>query len=452
MKFENGKIIFETHDLREMRERLIEPENVKKYNIQCQGCRSVIVFTQALTSNVTLPNGTLIPKFDEDGVVTFECTKCQKLSRIKVVNPDVCYAYEGAEKVEYAFLEGMPEPLNLEIGEIATCDDYLAQDIGLHELDHNYSPTGEPLYTCHKCGAGLDEKAYEILIGQINNISNGFDRYLNWYLANGGGPRPEYQIVRLPCKCECGLDTVSYFSKPYSESANIKETDFALINIVGAKNLQGHLTPGSFSKTQIMQWLRKLQHRWAILFDDIYLITPFIGHQYLKSEQRVENWLNVVRKISPEKTKIVTRSSEVKLFEKAYSSISGIDYNKLQELGLSSQAIDGTIKKNKFHIKLYCAISKFGFEALSGSANIVEGPSIESMIFMSGADSHEFNEKFLKPLGLNCDLSHKHESKDHRYSLLLRESENFNPLYAPTLHAHHYRALILQDSQPVDNW
>lgn len=73
-----------------------------------------------------------------------------------------------------------------------------------------------------------------------------------------------------------------YAYEKYTENVNLDlEYSLLLVNVTNTLPLDKVIL-GVFTKTNIMNWLYKLLIRWGLLFDKIYLVSPFVGHQFFK--------------------------------------------------------------------------------------------------------------------------------------------------------------------------
>ncbi|MFL1517673.1 phospholipase D-like domain-containing protein [Pseudomonas prosekii] len=449
MEFIDGKLVFSKDYIREIKHRMVESDDdVKRSKGKCPSCANLIIFSEAWTSPIQVTPLTIVPKLDEPGEIFGRCNNCDLSFRIQVTNPDLSDFTEGATKEGFVYLEdlmtdalntGQNLPLMLKI---------LKCDRSLDNYTQEYNFDGTPLYECANCNGNLDRIGFESLRKKMTRIHERFDNYLNWSLKKGRGNKPEHAIVRIEFSCNCGKIHTAFFSKQYFESIDFDEHSFSLCQVINAKPISRKIRPGVYSKDQILAWIYKLIPRWMILFDQVYIITPFIGHQWLKSDALVSIWLDLIRRLDPEKSKIITRHGQLTNFQNSYTKVHNIDYKTLTELELGSRIISETKQDRKFHAKIYCAISQSGCEVFSGSANFVHGPSQEVMHFNEFDNINEFYESFLNPLGLNeSDIKTNIQSKS-KYSLLFHEKYDFDPMRTNMLFASCYRDLMFNDIEP----
>lgn len=101
----------------------------------------------------------------------------------------------------------------------------------------------------------------------------------------------------------------------------------------------------------------------------------------------------------------------------------------MEMFGMGSELVN-SIKTNKnFHAKIYCGVSNDICEIMNGSSNLVEGPTLEVINFISHLDYRTTYKQYLKPLNLE-DLSEQLTLKQSKeYSLFFDEESDFIPIY-----------------------
>lgn len=441
-------MIFSKEDIRKYKEGMVVSEDVKVKHGACPVCSGFIAFSVATTADMPLSDSLVIPALNEFGVAIGECEKCEERFKVSVINPDLCFFSSGATKVGYFILgEGAENELAMS-NIMPSLEEYLDRELDLNKHSQEYDSQYNPLYHCMDCDEGLDSHAFEALEALIPLVIKRFDSYLNWWLANGGGSSPEFMIVRAEFGCSCGRNHIAFFSKSYAENYDFNEKSFSICNIIGSKSISQSIQSGVYSKDQVTTYLYKLFPRWTVLFDRIYIITPFIGHQWLKKSELVSTWFGLIGRLNPQKTKIVTRHGQMAAFKKAYEAVYGTDYEKLERLKLGSRLISETKQSGKFHAKIYCAVSESGCEVFSGSANLVGGPSKEVMHFNEVRELDEFRARFLEPLGLGDEIDSPRREPYKPYSLLFHQACGFDPMKTGHFDVDSYWRLIFHDIQP----
>ena len=430
--------------LKENKHLLIDSDSVKQYKAACPTCANVFMYSQVWTKTVDIG----IRKFgplDEPGWAVGECDICESEFTVPVVNPDCSGFSSGASYVKHIFEENISEDELLYIADRPKLTVALDSQLDMNARSHAYDYHGQALYECKACNAGLDIQVYSRLQNKFTKIFSGCESFLNWSLKNSRGFDPEHIIVRLPFHCQCGALHIAYIAKPYTQSLNFDETDFSICNVIGAKEISGSIRAGVYSKSQVMDWLYKLLPRWSLLFDTIYLIVPFVGHQFMTPETLVGTWMNLVARLDPGKVKFITRGGQLTSFKSAYQKLSNLDYDLLKSLELSSSLINDVSRNPHFHAKIYAAVSERGSEVYSGSANLLSGPSKEVMHFTS-MNTSDFTELFLKPLSIQAVPA---PVNDRKYSMLLEEESGFSAFSQHgTIYQEEYRQMMLEDIRP----
>lgn len=438
-------MIFSKKDLKQLKRNQLDSDSVKVNKTFCSACSNVITFTQVWTMEVKAV--ITLPTQDDSGHILGVCNNCSHQFSIYVINPDYSSFSEGATSIGYILEdEATAEDIH-KLAEFPNLTQVLSRELDMNRRSHVYDYAGRSLYECEKCNAGLDGIVFEELRRSFKSIFSEFTAYYDWSLKNSRGLPPEYMFIRMLFNCSCGGGYVAFLSKPYVESYDFDECDFSICNVVGAKPLSKTIRPGVYSKSQIMQWLHKLLVRWTVLFDKIYIIVPFVGHQWMKDQDLVDTWLELILRADPSKVRLVTRKGQLTSFKRAYQQSKGVDYSLLEKLDLASRLLREVVPDSKFHAKIYGAVSKSGCEVFSGSANLLSGPSKEVMHFTELDDIEGFNGAFINPLNLN--LNDENWEAGKRYSLLFDGAENFSTFGASsTVHSGEYRDLMFFDKLP----
>ncbi|MEV1955172.1 hypothetical protein ABZQ70_09490 [Pseudomonas aeruginosa] len=438
-------MIFSKQELRQFKRNQLDPDSVKVNKASCLACSNVISFTQVFTKEIKAV--ITLPAQDDEGYILGVCNNCSHQFSIHVTNPDYSSFSGGAELVGYILKEEATAEDALKLEAFPSLTQVLSRELDMNRRSHIYEYAGRSIYECEKCSAGLEENVLDALRGSFRTIFSEFSAYWNWSLKNGRGLPPEYMFIRMQFNCSCGSACIAYLSKPYVESYDFDERDFSICNIVGAKPLAMAISPGVYSKSQIMQWLHKLLARWTVLFDRIYIIVPFVGHQWMKDQELVDTWLELILRADPSKVSLVTRKGQLTSFKNAYQRSNGIDYSLLEKLDLASRLLREVVPDSKFHAKIYGAVSKSGCEVFSGSANLLSGPSKEVMHFTFLDSMKDFNDAFIKPLDIK--LKKERVKPQERHSLIFDSANNFNTFGgASTVRSSEYRNLMLFDKRP----
>lgn len=444
---EHGKLNFTFNILKKFRPSYIfEDEDVSFTNTKCPHCNSVIIFSEAHLQPVELDNGSSVPFSDEEGVMIGKCNNCTETFGINVINPDFSGCKSGASKVDYYFNKDGKDindthKAHLYVN-ILFIEDKVERDADLEHYSLPYICDDYPLYICSNCGKNIEKESFKKLKDEFPRLLGEHSRYVEWTLKNSYGKGPEFVIVKLKFNCSCGQECESFFFKKYIETINIKISDFSICNVIGSRLIEKRIIPGVYSKTNIISWLYKLIPRWTILFDKIYIITPFIGHQHLRPAELTEIWIELINRLDHEKSKIWTKNGELTKFKNAYSEVNNIAYDKLNEFELGSSLLSELHQNKDFHAKIYCGISQGRCEVFSGSANLVRGPSVEVMHYDIFNNFSSVYEAFLEPIGIKEEFSLIRDT----YSLLFDSSKDFKAgMDGFEIRSEHYSKVILPD-------
>lgn len=441
--FDNsGKLQFSRKILLQFRESyLFEEDDINITHTKCPHCRNIITFTEAHLKPLDISDLTAIPFQDEDGVVIGECIKCQQEFALNVKNPDFSFFKKGASLIGFYFNEDGRDK-----NSVFQKDKYenhlyaiekIEGDEDLVSYRLNYSYDEYPLYVCKHCNANLETLSLQKFNEKFDKFQESLNRFISVNLKNGGSVDPEYIIVKNSFACICGCEHHSFFFKKYRETLNVKSTEFAICNVTGSHSIGNKIKPGVYSKSNIVSWIYKLIPRWTIVFDKVYIITPFIGHQYKDPAELTDIWIELINRLDPKKSHIWVKSGELSKFKTAYFKVNNREYDKLNDFDLGSVILSEINQSKDFHAKIYCGVSANRCEVFSGSANLVKGPSLEVMHFITMKNFSDFNESFLAPMGIKEDLI----SKSEEHSILFDSINDFNTFSTVTSNA--YGGIIL---------
>jgi hypothetical protein len=438
---ENGNLHFPPEFLRQNKRSLIESnESVSESNSKCPNCSSVVTISEAYTKPCTLENGITVPAFDEDGVMIGECKSCDKNFAMDVTNPEFSEFISGAVKKDYYFKVDDKRKKDL-YKNLFSATARVEGDNKLKNYYLNYIYDDYPLYVCNQCGENLEYISLKAFKENFTLFQKEHNNYVNWSLKNAQGQNPEHLIIKLDFRCSCGEECKGFFFKKYVETFNVEISEFSICNIVGARSLDKRIMSGVYSKNNCVSWLYKLIPRWTLLFDKVYIITPFVGHQWLKSDKLMDTWLELVNRLDHKKSKILLKYGQFSSFRKAYSKENNVSYETLSEFELGADLLSELKQTNDFHAKIYCGIRQNRCEVFSGSANLVKGKSMEVMHFNVFDDFDKFNEAFLIPLGVKEDL----KFKTNTHSLLFDSDKKFSLFQGrSTINYDEYNNVILR--------
>lgn len=186
--------------------------------------------------------------------------------------------------------------------------------------------------------------------------------------------------MRVDVSCPCGQPhKASFFAPTFLGASNVPLPERCLLVDVEGTDLEERLNCLA-SKTDIMDLLEKLVIRWQFTTSQIILATPFIGHQYMKAVQLREIWDWILSMLDPNKALLITRKATWTSFKKVAKE-DGVDFEDLKRYDLEDKIVSAGGSKQDFHAKFFAGISDSHAEILSGSANLLRGPSIENVSF-----------------------------------------------------------------------
>ncbi|MBP2851690.1 hypothetical protein [Dickeya oryzae] len=416
--------------LRSIKFNLLDPCKTMHFHGKCPHCAATIQYYEAHTSSTTLPGmSIIIPDIEEVGVMIGTCDSCAKKFKVNIINPDFSGFSSDWMKIDYYINSDNDESKQSIYKDLPVVTDFIDKNTILTERNAYYDFYNHPLYICDGCEKNLENISFKLLGDKWKIISERYWDYTNWSLSQSRGGTPKNIVIKFPFKCDCGKEHIANFVSRYQENNTFEDHAFSIINIFGSRDLSDVIF-GVYTKTTIMTWLYKLIARWNFLYEKIYIISPFVGHQFLKSQGKVESWLKVLNRLDPEKTSILVRNGQSKGFKESFSKTNGINYEEMEKFNLGSELISELKNRQNFHAKIYCGISKNKCEIMNGSSNLVEGKSYEVINFDVIDTYTRTFEKFLKPLGID-DISNDLENlKSDEYSLLFDEENSFNAFIA----------------------
>jgi hypothetical protein len=328
----------------------------------------------ALCPNCAAPHAYTQVRFrgglNDDGCWSATCAKCGQAFHIRVVNPTESHA---EFKVEDRFDSECENP------ELPFATDSIVHDVPESDFAPAFDYGGAALYRCPKTGTSLEHAALQALQTNFERVSAAYHAAEN-YLCSKGAFRGENAVVHVKVSCSCELPHVATFYTAFPiDFAERPIGKYHLADISGidiADRLEG-----LFSKSDIMSFLSKLLIRWHLTCDRIIVASPFVGHQFDKLEEKYDRWSWLLSQLAPERATLITRPATFNAFRSL--SAGDVTYDLLKRYGLENKIIAANAKKQDFHAKFFIGLAKEGCEVLSGSANLVHGPSIENITFRS---------------------------------------------------------------------
>jgi len=329
---------------------------------------------------------------NDKGFWEVECQKCEKIFIIKIINPK-----ESSLSPNYLVkkrIEG-----NSYASELCFAAEVIQYNFDLNRQALHFCYETLPLYNCVNNGNNLELAARLCLEKNIDKIKSEYSATVNYCLANRC---PDYKFLAIHLKVPCACEK-THFATYYCDfqmTGNIQSgIDDYLLADVSNSDIESDLE-GLFSKKDIMFFLEKLFIRWNLISDQIIIAVPFVGYQWLPKEDKLAVWNWLFSMLNHQKTVFITRHKTLSGYKSVLEDIEGLNHAFLAEYGLENKIVSADTKKNDFHAKFFIGLSKEKCEILSGSANLVSGPSLENITFKVH-EREKCDAKYLRRLNVN---------------------------------------------------
>jgi transposase-like protein len=331
------------------------------------------------------------PSINDTGFWEVRCGGCEESFGMEVKNPQ-----ESSMSPNYLVIE---RSFN-RIDGIEYASDTAVSSVNMNSLSLTFNYESQSIFNCPSCGDNLERRAFSVLTNDLINIRQAYQRAVDFLMSKSIDIK--FLVVNVPFTCKCNKDKIATFYCDFCYSGNIQKNaeDYLLANIKST-NLDESID-GLFSKTDVMGFLEKLLIRWNLLASKIVIACPFVGHQYLKKEDKMGVWTWLLEMLNPDKTNFITRSATFTSYKSVLEDVQGLNHKLLAEYGLENRVVESNNKKQDFHAKFYAAVIDGNVEVMSGSANLVSGPSIENITFKKYKED-DFIRKYLQPLRVRTD-------------------------------------------------
>lgn len=322
---------------------------------------------------------------NDEGYWEIACNNCKTEFFIAIKNPR-----ESSTKQEWQVKRHEDRPSD---PSAVFAKEVVAHNIPRDKTNWVFKVDAPPLYVCKDSGANLETSAYDALRLEADGVQAAWANAENWYLAHNG---PDHILVRVDALCSCGQShKASFYAPTFLGASDVPLPERCLLADVEGADLEARLNCLA-SKTDIMELLEKLIIRWQFTASQILLATPFIGHQYMKPAQTREIWDWLLSMLDPRKALLITRKATWTSFKKK-SQKDDVDFEELERYDLEDKIVSTGGSKQDFHAKFFAGVSSSHAEILSGSANLLRGPSIENISFKRVTSGH-FREKYVSVL------------------------------------------------------
>ncbi|WP_428515471.1 hypothetical protein [Roseovarius sp.] len=331
------------------------------------------------------------PAVNDRGTWVIKCNACGQPFAIDLRNP--IESPTGNCRV----LERYDDEENPYAGSVDYATDKAVYELVINDEDPIFDYSSHPIYCCPVTRKGLEQPALAELTAAMSDIRRQWGIILNNYLARRM-PEVDHLVVSIKVPCSCPRKHMATFYRPFQvdPSASVEVEDFLLANISGT-DLDDVLS-GIHTKSYLMDALGKLIVRWRLYKDQILIAAPFVGHQWKSKSEKLEIWERLLKQLDAKRTVFLTRSATWSGYRSALHE-TGLDHDVLASYGLENQIVATGNKKQDFHAKVYIGIGGQS-EVFSGSANLVDGPSMENSSFAVSSYTKVI-EKYVDPLKLS---------------------------------------------------
>jgi hypothetical protein len=334
------------------------------------------------------------PAVNDFGHWIVECEKCGDDFIVEVKNPR-----ESGGAMKSQIKSALEEPFVGDRQLVAVEKAKHSFDLNRNKWPFNYA--GIPLYECEKSGANLDVLAQEEVKKAFKDIGSAYLNAQNSLVK--GGPDHDVAVVRIDISCLCGIrHQATFYTKMIMNPGHGLEDEEKLVlaNITGS-NLSETLT-GLVSKSEFMDLLEKLVARWNLLTEQIVVVSPFVGYPRMGEPKKLDIWKRVLSILDADRAAFLTRPTTWSEYKMAMEN-EGVPVKLLERFDLQNSVVARRNSKQDFHAKFYAGVSADKCELLSGSANLVGGPSVENIAF-HGISRDRFNKRYLDKLNLKKPL------------------------------------------------
>jgi len=331
------------------------------------------------------------PAVNDRGTWVIKCNTCGQPFAIDLRNP--IESPTGNCRV----LERYDDEENRYAGSVEYATDKCVYELAINDEGPIFDYSGHPIYCCPDTGKGLEQTALTELTAAMNDIRRQWGIILNNYLARRM-PAVDQLVVSIEVPCSCTRKHMATFYRPFQVdlNASVEVVDLLLADI-SETDLDDVLS-GIHTKSYLMDALDKLIVRWRLYKDQILIAAPFVGHQWKSKSEKLEIWERLLKQLDAKRTVFLTRSATWSGYKSALQE-TGLDHDVLASYGLENRIVATGNKKQDFHAKVYIGIGAQS-EVFSGSANLVDGPSMENSSF-AVLSYTKVVKKYVDPLKLS---------------------------------------------------
>lgn len=322
---------------------------------------------------------------NDHDLAAVECASCRKTFAVPVMNHEL-FRTQQHQKVR---------KIETTAGQLPESKSIVEHNIPRDRTNWNFNPTTSALHVCPRTAFSLEEAAYAVLTQTRGDLLRAW-RTLENYLAKSGGLGDNKVVLTCDVSCPCGTPHMAVFYAHTYVMAHEKPPldERCLLAHITGTDYEDRLTC-ILTKSEAMELLEKLLIRWSLTCHAIVVTSPFVGYKYLATDQKNNLWDWLHANLDPTKAMLLTRGATWKEF-KTLRDAEGIPYETLESFGLTSPLVGS--KKTDFHAKFFAGVAQERVELLSGSANLVKGPSFENIAFTRMTEDR-FKSKYMDVLG-----------------------------------------------------
>ncbi|MEM0826325.1 hypothetical protein J4V44_24185, partial [Escherichia coli] len=148
MKFEDGKIIIDDKDfLRRMKHSIADPKKTISTRGKCPYCSNTLEYYEVFTSDFPMPERqTIIPAFDEKGVMIGKCENCNNTFKVEITNPELSNFNPERIKEDFYFLSDTNQQKPQKYSNIKTIQSFVETNTILTDRHRGYDFNDNPLF------------------------------------------------------------------------------------------------------------------------------------------------------------------------------------------------------------------------------------------------------------------------------------------------------------------
>lgn len=324
-----------------------------------------------------------------------ECNKCNGTFVVRLRNP------MESDPGQCTILEQFDDDICPYDGNAPRASEIAIYDLDLNGDKPRFTYDQDPIYRCVRSGSELEQPSRSALVAAFAEILKPCWDAVNHFLSRRM-PDVDHLVVTIdvPCTCSEPHSATFYCRFRIDPDKPPSLEDMLLADVTGT-DLADELS-AIHTKSYLMNTLDKLIVRWRLFCDQILIAAPFVGHQYKKKHERLAIWERLLAQLDTRRTIFLTRPASFGEYKAALLD-SGLDHAVLERFGLENRIVAAGTKKQDFHAKVYIGLGE-QCEVLSGSANLVDGKSMENATFATSTRAR-VDRRYLAPLKVTVPVA-----------------------------------------------